>query len=79
MMTGDRWLTLVELAGYSKLSHSKLCRMLQNGDIPASRIASPWRFDAREIEIWMKSQGVGGTASQGNKNGNDGQMKQESF
>ena len=78
-MTGDSWLTLAELAGYSKLSHSKLCRMAQNGDVPASRIASPWRVDSREIEIWMKSQGVGGTASQGNKNGNGGQMKQESF
>ena len=79
MMTGDSWLTLGELAGYSKLSHSKLCRMVQNGDIPASRIASPWRFDARYIEIWMKSQRVGGAVYQANKDGNDGQMKQESF
>ncbi len=79
MMTSDRWLTLNESAGYSKLSRSKLYRMVQDGDVPASRIASQWRSDSREVDKWMKSQREGGSASQGNKNGNDGQINEESF
>ncbi len=79
MMTADRWLTLNESAGYSRLSRNKLYRMVQDGDVPASRIASQWRSDSREVDKWMKSQRAGGAASQGNKNGNDGQIKEESF
>jgi len=79
MMTSDRWLTLNESAGYSKLSRNKLYRMVQDGDAPASRIASQWRSDSRELDKWMKSQREGGAASQGHKNGNDGQIKEESF
>ncbi len=79
MMTTDRWFTLNDSAGYSKLSRNKLHRMVQDGDVPASRIASQWRFDSREVDKWMKSQRVGDAASQGNKNGNDGPIKEESF
>ncbi|NOZ52011.1 MAG: helix-turn-helix domain-containing protein [Gammaproteobacteria bacterium] len=56
MMRTDRWLTVDELAGYLKLSRSKLYRMAQDGDVPASKVASQWRFDRDEIDQWMKSQ-----------------------
>jgi len=55
-MGTDRWLTLDELSEYLKLSHSKLYQMAQNGEIPASKIASQWRFDRHEVDEWMKSQ-----------------------
>jgi len=55
-MGTDRWLTLDELAEYLKLSNSKLYRMAQDGSIPASKVASQWRFDRLEIDEWMKSQ-----------------------
>ncbi len=56
MMGPDRWLTLDELAGYLKLSRSKLYRMAQDGEVPASKVASQWRFDRHEIDEWMKTQ-----------------------
>lgn len=56
MMRTDRWLTLDELAGYLKLSQSKLYRMAQDGQVPASKVARQWRFDRHEIDAWMKSQ-----------------------
>lgn len=56
MMANDRWLTIDELAGYLKLSPSKLYRMAKGGDIPASKVASQWRFDRDEIDTWMKTQ-----------------------
>ncbi len=55
-MATDRWLTLEELAAYLKLSSSKLYKMAQEGEIPASKVASQWRFDRLEIDEWMKNQ-----------------------
>lgn len=55
-MTADRWLTLDELAEYLKLSPSKLYRMAQKGEIPASKVVTQWRFDRHEIDAWMKNQ-----------------------
>jgi excisionase family DNA binding protein len=63
-MINHKWLTLDELAEYLKLSRTKLYRMAQKGEIPASKIGAQWRFDREEIDEWMKSQRPGGTASQ---------------
>lgn len=59
MMPMDRWLTLAQLSDYLKFSHSKLYRMAQDGDIPASKVASQWRFNREEIDEWMKNQRPG--------------------
>lgn len=66
-MVTDRWLTLDELAKYLKLSHSKLYRMAQDGELPASKVASQWRFDQHEIDMWMKSQRPGADNGPDNK------------
>ena len=63
MMTTDRWLTLDELAGQLKLSHSKLHQMVQAGEVPASKVGSQWRVDRHEIDEWMKSQRPGANDS----------------
>ena len=55
-----KWLTLDELAEYLKLSRTKLYRMAQKGEIPASKVGSQWRFDREEIDAWMKKQRRGG-------------------
>lgn len=55
-MVTDSWLTLVELAEYLKISQSKLYRMAQNGEIPASKIGTQWRFNREEIDAWGKNQ-----------------------
>ncbi len=70
MMGIDRWLTLDELAGYLKLSRSKLYRMAQDGEVPASKVASQWRFNRHEIDKWMKSQRPGAVDSPGNRKTN---------
>jgi len=56
MMEVDKWLTLKELAEYLKFSRSKLYKMVQGNDIPASKVASQWRFDRNEIDKWMKDK-----------------------
>ncbi len=73
-MKTDKWLTLDELAEYLKLSRTKLYRMAQEGEIPASKIGAQWRFNRKEIDDWVTNQRPGGNASQENENGNDGEV-----
>jgi excisionase family DNA binding protein len=55
-MDQTKWLTIEELAEYLKMGRTKLYRMAQEGDIPASKVGNQWRFDREEIDQWMKSQ-----------------------
>lgn len=55
-MDQDKWLTIEELSDYLKMGRTKLYRMAQKADIPASKIGNQWRFDREEIDEWMKSQ-----------------------
>lgn len=59
MDTYDKWLTIDELAGYIKMSRTKLYGMAQRGEIPASKIGTQWRFDREEIDQWMKAHATG--------------------
>lgn len=59
----DKWLTIDELAGYIKMSRTKLYGMTQRGEIPASKIGNQWRFDREEIDQWMKAHATGREAS----------------
>ncbi len=52
----DRWMTVVEVAEYLRLSQSKVYEMAQKGEIPCSRVAGQWRFKRDEIDQWMKSK-----------------------
>ena len=72
-MDTDKWLTLDELAEYLKLSRTKLYRMAQKGEIPASKIGTQWRFNRKEIDDWVSNQRPDGASSQGSENGNDGE------
>jgi excisionase family DNA binding protein len=74
-MVTDKWLTIDDLANYLKLGQTKLYRMAQNGEIPASKLGSQWRFDREEIDLWVRSQRQNGhnssTETMGDKaNGN---------
>lgn len=59
----DKWLTIDELAGYIKMSRTKLYGMAQRGEVPASKIGTQWRFDREEIDQWMKSLATGNVGS----------------
>jgi len=55
-MDRTKWLTIEELAEYLEMGRTKLYRMAQDGEIPASKVGNQWRFDRDEIDRWMKSQ-----------------------
>jgi len=41
--------------------------MARDGEVPASKVASQWRFDRHEIDAWMKSQRLDSDDSPGSE------------
>lgn len=48
------WLTLEEAAEYLKMGRSTLYRLAREGQMPAHKRGRVWRFDAAELDAWMK-------------------------
>lgn len=46
-------MTLAEMANYLKIARRSLLRMAQRGDIPATKVASQWRFMRSVIDDWL--------------------------
>jgi len=49
------WLALEDAAQYRKMGKSTIYRLSREGDLPAHRIGRVWRFDARELDEWLKT------------------------
>jgi len=49
------WLTLEEAAKHLKIGKSTIYRLAREGDLPAHRMGRVWRFDARELDEWLKT------------------------
>jgi PTS system nitrogen regulatory IIA component len=52
----DEILTLGEVANYLKLSEKTVLRMVHEGKIPCTKIASQWRFVKTVIDDWLISK-----------------------
>ena len=50
------WLTLEEAANYLKMGTSTIYKLAREGNIPAHRAGRIGRFDAAELDAWMKNQ-----------------------
>jgi len=48
------WLTLEEAARYLKMGKSTIYKLARQGAIPAHRVGRVWRFDAAELDTWLK-------------------------
>lgn len=48
-----------ELAGYIKMSRTKLYGMAQRGEVSASKIGNQWRLDREGIDQRMKAHATG--------------------
>jgi len=47
------WMTVKDVAKYLKLSEMMIYKLAQNGQIPASKVGSAWRFSQGEIDQWL--------------------------
>ena len=46
-------MTLDEMAEYLRIAKRSLLRMVQRGDIPATKVASQWRFMRTVVDDWL--------------------------
>jgi excisionase family DNA binding protein len=46
-------LTVKEMAALLRVSTQTLYKMLEQGEIPAVRVGSRWRFDREKIKDWI--------------------------
>lgn len=50
-----KWLTVIEAAHYLKMGRSTVYKLAQEGKLPTHRVGRQWRFDAKELDKWIKS------------------------
>ena len=58
VMSLKNLLTVKEVAALLRVSTQTLYKMLEQGQIPAVKVGSQWRFDGDKIQTWIESQGV---------------------
>jgi len=51
-------LTVKEVAALLRVSTQTLYKMLEQGQIPAVKVGSQWRFDRDKIQTWIERQGA---------------------
>jgi excisionase family DNA binding protein len=56
MYENTKIMTLSEMADYLKIAKRSLLRMAQRGDIPATKVASQWRFMRSVVDDWLISR-----------------------
>lgn len=61
-MALENLLTVKEVAAMLRVSAQTLYKMLEQGEIPAVKVGSQWRFDREKIKNWIENQ-ANGTAT----------------
>lgn len=61
------WLTVKQVAEYLQLSTMMVYKLAQNGEIPAAKIGSSWRFDRDEVDEWLSSKSHSGARDSNRK------------
>jgi len=56
MYENTKIMTLSEMADYLKIAKRSLLRMAQRGDLPATKVASQWRFMRSVVDDWLISR-----------------------
>ena len=51
-----KWLTIDQIADHLQVSKEKVYKLCQRRRMPASKLGGQWRFDLKEIDVWVKKQ-----------------------
>lgn len=54
MEFAERWLTVEQIAEHLQVSKETIYRWLDRKRIPAHRIGRQWRFQATEVDEWVR-------------------------
>jgi excisionase family DNA binding protein len=49
-----KWLTVIEAAQYLNVGRSTVYKLAQEGKPPTPKVGRQWRFDAKELDKWMR-------------------------
>ena len=50
-----KWLTVIEAVQYLRMDRSTVYKLAQEGKLPTHKVGRQWRFDAKELDKWLKS------------------------
>ena len=53
-VTENDLMTLDEVAAYLRLSKDTAYRMVQKGNLPASKVGVQWRFRKADVDKWLE-------------------------
>ena len=67
MMSLKNLLTVKEVAALLRVSTQTLYKMLEQGQIPAVKVGSQWRFDGDKVKNWIEHQGASPSQGSGNE------------
>ena len=54
MTVVESWLSVEEIAKHLNISKETVYRWLERGKIPAHKVGKLWRFQASEIDEWVR-------------------------
>jgi excisionase family DNA binding protein len=57
-MAIENMLTVKEVAAMLRVSSQTLYKMLEQGEIPAVKVGSQWRFDREKLKTWIEHRGT---------------------
>lgn len=50
------WLTIDEVAQYLKVSKETIYKLVQQSQIPASKLGNQWRFYRETVDAWLTAR-----------------------
>lgn len=50
------WMTIDEIAAHLKVSKETIYKMVQQNQIPASKLGNQWRFNRETVDSWLEAQ-----------------------
>lgn len=51
----DRWLSVEEISQYLGVKRDTIYKWLENRKMPAHNVGRLWKFQKKEIDLWVKS------------------------
>lgn len=57
-MSESKWMTIMEIAEYLKVSRETILNWINKKNMPAHKAGKLWRFDMNEVDEWIKTGGA---------------------
>ena len=54
-MTGDRWLSVEEIADHLGVTKDSVYRWIEKRGLPGHKVGKLWKFKKVEVDAWVRS------------------------